>query len=37
MKDNMDISLEELIKEAEQKRGHKINVLIGGQDGKKES
>lgn len=32
-----DVSLEELIKEAERSRGHKINVLIGGQDGKKKS
>ena len=32
-----DVSLDELIKEAERKRGHKINVLIGGQDGKEKS
>lgn len=30
-----DVSLEELIKEAERTRGHKVNVLIGGQDEKK--
>ena len=32
-----DVSLKELIKEAERTRGHKINVLIGGQDGKEKS